>query len=47
MAKFLFIYRESTASRAQPSAKEMQALARLGTLGCKSSVRRLCPWATD
>jgi len=27
MAKFLFIYRESTVSRAQPSPEEMQALA--------------------
>ena len=27
MAKFLFIYRESTESRAQPSPEEMQALA--------------------
>lgn len=27
MAKFLFIYRESTASRAQPSPEEMQAVA--------------------
>ncbi len=27
MAKFLFIYRESTASRPQPSPEEMQALA--------------------
>src|SRR5712691_13236105 len=27
MAKFLFIYRESTASRAKPSPEEMQALA--------------------
>ena len=27
MAKFLFIYRESTVSRAQPSPDEMQALA--------------------
>jgi hypothetical protein len=26
MAKFLFIYRESTESRAKPSAEEMQAL---------------------
>ncbi len=26
MAKFLFIYRESTVSRAQPSPEEMQAL---------------------
>ena len=26
MAKFLFIYRESTASRAKPSKEEMQAL---------------------
>jgi hypothetical protein len=26
MAKFLFIYRESTVSRAQPSREEMQAL---------------------
>jgi hypothetical protein len=26
MAKFLFIYRESTASRAQPSPEEMQVL---------------------
>jgi hypothetical protein len=28
MAMFLFIYRESTVSRAQPSPEEMQALAR-------------------
>jgi hypothetical protein len=27
MAKFLFIYRESTVSRARPSPEEMQALA--------------------
>ena len=27
MAKFLFIYRQSTESRAQPSPEEMQALA--------------------
>ena len=27
MAKFLFIYRESTVSRAKPSPEEMQALA--------------------
>ena len=27
MAKFLFIYRESTESRAEPSPEEMQALA--------------------
>jgi hypothetical protein len=27
MAKFLFIYRESTESRAKPSAEEMKALA--------------------
>ena len=27
MAKFLFIYRESTESRAKPSPEEMQALA--------------------
>ncbi len=26
MAKFLFIYRESTVSRAKPSPEEMQAL---------------------
>ena len=41
MAKFLFIYRESTESRAKPSAEEMQALQAAWSYERRSHKRRL------
>ena len=45
MAKFLFIYRESTAPRSRPSPEEMQALAGQWYAWMQKFSASICPAA--
>ena len=47
MAKFLFIYRESTESRAEPNPEEMQALAAAWQTWMQKFTSAIGPEATD